>query len=106
MLSIDHHDDLFQVVSVPFLQQGKFHESRPVNITPPRNLETTKPKYSRRRKSSVAFPDTSDDQSLKDYEKRIAHRDVERQRRREMASLYLSLRALLPDQYLEVIPCG
>ncbi|KAJ9706700.1 hypothetical protein PVL29_001931 [Vitis rotundifolia] len=57
--------------------------------------------YSRQRKSSVFVGDKDDYRSDKKKGK-MTHRDVERQRRQEMAVLYASLRSLVSNEHLKV----
>lgn len=106
---LSEHDELFKFISAPCEQQQTMQESKVMlenNIVNPslcnvdlRATDTTKPKMGRKRKLS-AFDNA--EESPKDYIKKIIHRDVERQRRQEMAGLYQNLRTLVPSQHLEV----
>ncbi|XP_059664550.1 transcription factor bHLH120-like [Cornus florida] len=61
-----------------------------------------KPDCSRRRKSSVmTFGDINELSNDHYKKKKIIHRNVERQRRQEMATLYRSLRSRVPPEYLK-----
>ncbi|XP_038876288.1 transcription factor bHLH120-like [Benincasa hispida] len=60
-----------------------------------------KPKGSRQRKSPNASDDIDDENPSEHKKKKIIHRDVERQRRQEMSTLYATLRSLLPVEYLK-----
>lgn len=95
------HDELFHFLSIPPQQQ--IPQDTPLMARAP-NANSCKPKScTKKRKSSVAFGDNNvlDNESPVEHKKRIIHRDVERQRRQEMAALYQSLRSLVPDEYLQ-----
>ncbi|XP_042509979.1 transcription factor bHLH120-like [Macadamia integrifolia] len=53
------------------------------------------------RRKPFATPNSSVETSNEKKKKKIVHRDVERQRRQEMASLYASLRSQLPIEYIK-----
>ncbi|KAK9276051.1 hypothetical protein L1049_005582 [Liquidambar formosana] len=100
MFSFDHTDELFQFSSIPCQEHTTQQDEPPLIPFLEGTDLTNKPKYSQRRKSSAAFGD-SDANPIDNKKKKIIHRDLERQRRQEMATLYGSLRSLLPLEYLK-----
>nr|WIE96206.1 basic helix-loop-helix transcription factor [Loropetalum chinense var. rubrum] len=89
MFPFDETDELFQL---PSIQQDE------LQVTP--YPDCSKQNNSRQRKSLAAFGD-SDENPNDNKKKKILHKDLERQRRQRIATLYDSLRSLLPLEYLK-----
>lgn len=88
-----------------------FHEPAPIISDQDLNMDHAfldSPKIAtkiskKRKRASKSDPKNSLDEEKKEGElKKIIHRDIERQRRQEMSTLYASLRELLPLEYIKV----
>ncbi|KAL6280224.1 hypothetical protein ACE6H2_017105 [Prunus campanulata] len=104
--ALQQADELFQISCLPYTE----HTTEENQVLPPspsqdgRDL-TCRPKFGQKRKASISSSNITfgeiDDERNPKGNKKIMHRDIERQRRQEMATLYASLRSQLPLEYLK-----
>lgn len=112
MFSLQGSDDLLIQILSNTCQQNKSSQDAVMDFAStdtitrthiPPNINSQKKIISKRKLSTHSNKNdgiASDDHFKL---KKIIHRDIERQRRQEMAALYSSLRSLLPLQYVKVI---
>ncbi|GKU95392.1 hypothetical protein SLEP1_g8755 [Rubroshorea leprosula] len=104
MFSFDQNtDDLFETFSFPNFQPDELlqvlSEDTDLLINKTNNWGGS---GGRRRKAPETASGTNKDENPGDNKKKkIIHRDLERQRRQEMTTLYGTLRSLLPPEYLK-----
>lgn len=108
MLGIKYmeNNELFQISCLPYTEHTT-QENLALPPTPSQDGRdlSCRPKSGQKHKASIPSSNITfgeiDDENPKGN-KKIMHRDIERQRRQEMATLYASLRSQLPLEYLKV----
>ncbi|PSS11468.1 Transcription factor bHLH125 like [Actinidia chinensis var. chinensis] len=97
------NDELFQFSSIPFQHNHPIFQQDSLLVTTTSLSNSGEPEDGgRRQKSSLAFDDNNIDENPSDHKRRkMIHRDIERQRRREMAVLHRSLKSTLPPEYIK-----
>ncbi|KAF8379362.1 hypothetical protein HHK36_028796 [Tetracentron sinense] len=98
MFSLHQSNELFQISSNPS-QQHTIPQDM-ILVAPLEGNGLNAKLHKSRRRKSLATPDNIDDGS-NHKKKKMIHRDVERKRRQEMATLFGSLRSLVPLEYLK-----
>lgn len=95
------YNQLEQNVSVPTTTTTNLLENPQHGLNP--CLKSSKTRKSRSEKSIQDNNNNGDEINGNDNaNKKVIHREVERQRRQEMSNLYSSLRSLLPMEYVRV----
>ncbi|XP_059442021.1 transcription factor bHLH118 [Corylus avellana] len=107
IIQYEQADELLKISSIIAGQQDSIqpedHQLPVITSSQDGSDLTHKPDHSRHRKSSICN-DEADDQNPTDNKKKkkkIIHRDVERQRRHEMAIHHANLQSLLPVEYIK-----
>lgn len=110
MYPLQHNDELADHHQIPYIPNCQPDKSQQDLITLKSNInlpviissgKIRQPPEKRRLSQTQTQTQNIDGPNHDHKLKRIMHRDIERQRRQEMANLYASLRSLLPLEYIK-----